>query len=235
MARRKGSKALTDAQAETVALVNRFQSAVVSGQESWFLALLEAIAAWRLPEEAVGERRYRYLIGGEAFDWLLLAERLCQGLDGLIPVEEREALLFETRPPLAMGEEEFRRRIGVAKYRAYLNYFYGVAVEEALQMVVAEEVHKERLSRVWDRGQQSEDEAFLRIYGAPRPELVKQFCQEQGLLADGALSLGQYKEFLYWLFKYRLRHCDPARVASDTRKGLAMLRRLQASAPAQHT
>ena len=42
----------------------------------WFLALLEAIALWSLPEETVDERRYCYLIGGEAFDWLLLAERL---------------------------------------------------------------------------------------------------------------------------------------------------------------
>ncbi|GAJ03845.1 unnamed protein product, partial [marine sediment metagenome] len=32
-------------------------------------------------------------------------------------------------------------------------------------------------------------------------------------------------EFTYWLFKYRLNHCDKARVASDTKKGLEQLNR----------
>jgi len=32
--------------------------------------------------------------------------------------------------------------------------------------------------------------------------------------------------FTYWLFKYRLRQCDRAKVASDTRRGLAQLARL---------
>lgn len=227
MMRPQGDKALAQAKAEAKALVESLQSSIASGQKHWFLALLEAIGRWRLPEETVDGRRYRYLIGGEAFDWLLLAERLCQGLDGLVPVEEREALLFETRPPLATGEDEFRRLIGAPKYRAHLNFVYGVLVEEALQMVVEEEVHKERLNCVWDKGPQLEDEAYLRIYGASRQELVQLFCQERGLAANGRLSLIEYKEFIYWLFKYRLRHCDPARVASDTRKGLAALARLQ--------
>src|SRR5688572_10397351 len=42
----------------------------------WFTAVLEAIALWQSPEETYGERHFRYLVGSEAFDWLLLAERL---------------------------------------------------------------------------------------------------------------------------------------------------------------
>jgi len=194
--RGKASKALIRAQAEAGALLEGLHVAIASGQKHWFLALLEAIGRWRLPEETVEGRHYRYLIGG---------------------------------PPLPIGEDEFRRLIGGAKYRAHLNYFYGVLVEEALQMTVAEEVEKERLNRVWENGQRLEEEVYLRIYGAPRPELLQRFCQERGLAADGRLSLIEYKEFTYWLFKYRLRACDPARVASDTRKGLARLTRLQAT------
>ena len=33
-------------------------------------------------------------------------------------------------------------------------------------------------------------------------------------------SLSELKEFTYWLFKYRLKHNDKERVASDTRKAL---------------
>ena len=50
------------------------------------------------PTGDVGGRTYRYLVGGEAFDWLLLAERLCDEIEDLIPDDEREALLF-LRPP----------------------------------------------------------------------------------------------------------------------------------------
>ena len=44
---------------------------------------------------------------------------------------------------------------------------------------------------------------------------------------DTTISLAEAREFTYWLFKYRLRYCDPARVASDTRRALGMLRRLE--------
>ena len=48
----------------------------------------------------------------------------------------------------------------------------------------------------------------------------------------GAVILGDYlqlKEFTYWLFKYRVRSLEGARVASDTRKGLAALSRVEAA------
>ncbi|MEC9014746.1 MAG: hypothetical protein VYA78_09260, partial [Chloroflexota bacterium] len=43
----------------------------------WQKALLEAVGRWTTVEEVLDGREYRYLIQGEAFDWLLLAERLC--------------------------------------------------------------------------------------------------------------------------------------------------------------
>ena len=111
--------------------------------EDWFDTLLNAIGRWELAEETVGGRHYSYLISGEAFDWLLLAERLCEEADGAIPAEEREALLFFGRTPRPLDETEFKRAIGDAKHHAHLNFVYGVAVEEALQLVVEEEVLKE--------------------------------------------------------------------------------------------
>ena len=43
------------------------------------------------------------------------------------------------------------------------------------------------------------------------------------VVAQRELSLSELREFMYWLFKYRVRMCEPARVASDTRKALAQL------------
>lgn len=216
-------------QAETMASAQGLREEVTRVKGHWFTALLNAIAAWRRPQETVNGRSYRYLIGGEAFDWLLLAERLCAELDGLVPHKELEDLLFEGRPPVPIGEEEFHRTIGSAKYRAHLNFFYGVLVEEALQVAVEQEVQKERLSRVWAHGQRADDEVCQHIYGFTRLELLRKFCQERGMAPVDGLSLGEYKEFTYWLFKYRLRSSDPARVASDTRKGLAMLAGLESA------
>ncbi len=41
------------------------------------------------------------------------------------------------------------------------------------------------------------------------------------------ISLSELKEFTYWLFKRRLAAQDPARVASDTRRGLLRLQAME--------
>ena len=56
-------------------VVFRMRQAILDG-EHWFEALLDGVSRWRVPEETIGNRHYQYLIHGEAFDWLLLAERL---------------------------------------------------------------------------------------------------------------------------------------------------------------
>jgi hypothetical protein len=215
-----------DQAAKVEGLLGRLREEVESGERHWFIAVLEGVGQWPLAEEEVNGRRYRYMIGGEAFDWLLLAERLCEALDDLTAEEEREALLMHGRFPTEVSEETFRRLLGAAKYRAHLNFRYGVQVEEALQLSVAQEVQKERLSRVWENGH-IDDDVCSRIYGATRRELFARFQREQGLSGD-SVSLGDLHEFTYWLFKHRVNNADPARVASDTRKGLAMFSRLQA-------
>ncbi len=212
--------------AKVESLLGRLRETVASGERHWFIAVLEGVGQWPLAEEEVNGRRYRYMIGGEAFDWLLLAERLCEALDDLTPEEERDAFLMHGRFPTEVSEETFRRLLGAAKYRAHLNFRYGVQVEEALQLSVTQEVQKDRQSRVWENGQ-IDDDVCSRIYGATRRELFAGFQREQGLSGD-SVSLGDLHEFTYWLFKHRVNNADPARVASDTRKGLAMFSRLQA-------
>jgi hypothetical protein len=197
--------------------------------ESWYLAMLRAMARWNLAEEKVDGRSYRYLIGGEAFDWLLLAERLLDELADAVPDEERDALLFDGHPPVEIDEDLFQELIGTPKYQAHLNYLYGVTVEEALQLAVQEEVDKDRHSHVWASAAGDDVGAFERLYGRTQYELLREFQQESGLEPSDDLQLGDLKEFTYWLFRYRVRMHDGARVASDTRKGLAALSRVEAA------
>jgi len=202
--------------------IRHLKEAIAAGKH-WYIALLAALGVWQAAEEPIDGRLYRYLIDGEAFAWLLLAERLCREVDGLLPEDEKTALLFYGRPPLKLTTEEFKDLIGNRKYQQYLNFFYGVTAEEALVQAVEEEVHKERRSLGLGKRHNVCDEAYSRIYGADQGELLRQFRREKGYRKTRATGLAELREFTYWLFKYRLQHSEKARVASDTKKALRWL------------
>ncbi len=204
--------------------IEHLKRAIAEGKH-WYIALLEAIGLWTSPEETYNGRTYRYLIANEAFNWLLLAERLIYEVADLITEEERDNLLFFGKPPLELAEKEFKGLIGRSKYCAYLNYFYGVIVEGALVMAVEEEVRKEHRSLGYSGEQNIVDEVYERLYGADQATLLRKFRMERGYPLRRSISLSELEEFTYWLFKHRLRRCDKARVASDTKKGLEELKR----------
>ena len=204
--------------------IAHLKEAIASGKH-WYIALLEAIGLWTSAEETHDGRKYRYLIANEAFDWLLLAERLCAEVDGLLPEQEKTALLFFGKFPIELTNKEFKKLIGSAKYRAQLNYLYGVTVEEALVLAVEREVRKEQRLRAYSAEKDVSDEAYRRIYGASQRELLELFGTEKGYAQQGSIEFSQLKEFTYWLFKYRLKNCDKARIASDTKKALNELQR----------
>lgn len=232
------------------------RSAVRAGVP-WPRALLEAVALWTAPREVYRERTYRYLIQGEALDWLTLSERLGAELAEMAPVAaaehlpqdrsapapggpakparsgptaaELEGLLFQGRLPAEVTPEEFKDWMGGNKYRAYLNYWYGVVVEEALQQAVEDDVRKRRLALCYPDHEDLVEEAFTHLYGQTQSALLKEYRQEAGISPRAALSLADGKEFTYWLSKRRFKLWDPARVASDTRKGIRKLKQLEAA------
>ena len=196
----------------------------IASGKNWYLALLEAIGLWTGAEETYQGRHYRYLIDGEAFDWLLLAERLCREVSDLLPEAERDALLFHSQPPVILSAKEFKKLIGGGKYQQYLNYFYGVTVEEALLRAVEAEIRKEKRISGYAREENLANEAYRRIYGSTKAILLKRFRRQRRYPQLKSTSLDELKEFSYWLFKYRLQQCDRARVASDTKKALEQLK-----------
>lgn len=220
--------------------VLHLRSAVRSGVP-WYQAMLEAIGLWTVPQEVHQGRVYQYLILGEAFDWLLLAERLCPELNEAIGDEETEALLFNGKLPEDVTQETFQELIGATKHRGYLNYWYGIVMEEALQLATEEEVRKRHRARCYPDSEELVEEAFTHLYGKTRADLLGEFRQEakkNPLCSFGKnetegfdLNLTDLKEFTYWLFKRRVKMWDPARVASDTRKGIKRLHLLEESQP----
>lgn len=203
--------------------VRHFKQAITGGKH-WYRALLEAISMWTVAEETIGERKFNYIIGGEAFDWLLLAERLCLSVKGLIPDEEAERLLFQGKAPVNITNDEFKNLIGTGKYNQYLSYFYGITVEEALLLAVEAEVVKQRRAMVLHHDRDLLDEAFRRVYGAEEKDLLRDFREARGYPKNSSIGLAELREFTYWLFKYRLEHADRSKVASDTKKAMEYLK-----------
>lgn len=219
-----GAEADTGTDAEAL---QRMHASLAEGNH-WCVAMLEAIALWRSSHETLHGRIYTYLIAGEAFDWLELAERLLDELGELVPEEEREALLFQGKLPLDITPWEFQRTLGRVKYRAHLNFWYGVLVEEALLVAVEERMAKEGAS-VGLSGRTGRDNAIYQwVYGLTLAELLAAYAEQRGVATADTMSLAEHRAFTYWCFKHRLEHRDPAKVASDTRLGLAKLQQMYA-------
>ncbi len=200
---------------------------------AWFDALLDCIRDWDLPRETLNGREYVYLIEQEAFDWLLLAERICDSAPpGLLPSDEVEALLIDESSPELLSEVEFQERLGTAKYWAHLNFLYGVRVEQALHLAVERVLLKERSGLAFSHARRELDsDVFGRIYGARQPDLLREYRATVGReqIDPERLEHAEWQAFTYWLFRRRLERQDPARVASDTRQGLDMLYELEAA------
>ena len=190
---------------------------------NWYVALLEAVRLWSSPEEDYEGRHYQYLVDNEAFDWLVLAGRLCEEVGGLIPEEELINLLFFDRPPRELSKEELKNSIGASKYKAYLNYLYGILVEKFLLLSVTEEIRKKKRVLGLNNDNGVVDEAYRIVYGATQSALLKQFRKERHYPQLRSIRLSELNEFTYWLFKYRIKMRDKSCVASDTKKALTKL------------
>lgn len=190
---------------------------------NWYIALLEAIRLWSSPEEVYNGEHYKYLIGGQAFDWLRLAERLCEEIREFVPEEEIINLLFFDRPPVKVAEKAFKQMLGTVKYRAYLNYLYGVLIEQALILTNVYEVRKQSIVPL--KSEDETDRAFQRIYRAGQQELLDAFRKEMKYPRRKSITLSEMKEFTYWLFKYRVNTSEKPKIASDTKKALFLMYR----------
>ena len=209
--------------------INRFKAEITSGK-NWFLALLEAVKNWPVSEETVGDQTYHYLISDEALDMLQLAERLLKAAGNLVPENEKVAFLFYNKPPVVLTPEKTKELLGDKRFGQYLNFFYGITAEEALLQAVEDEVRKEEGGLNMHNEAQIIDETYRRIYEVPQRVLLHQFRKEKGYTSSGSTSLEQMKEFSYWRFKYRLKHCEKPRIASDTKKALDWMKKNSAKA-----
>ena len=211
---------------EDAEAIVQFRERVGAG-EHWFTAMLSAMKSWRSPIEEYEGRTFRYVYGNEAFDYLVLAERLCEAARDLIPEEEWERLILEGIPPISITIRQFKELLGPEKYRAHLNFLYGIAAEEALQLSLEEAFQKDRMFLGAASPYGDLAETFPRLYDAPFEDLLGEFRRDHGLPDGETISWSDHREFTYWLFKYRLKATDKARIAANTRRALDQLEQMR--------
>ena len=202
-----------------------FKNSLSQGKE-WVSELIKSMSLWTLEEEIYNGKHNKYLIDGEAFDWLLLARRLLDAIGDLVPTTEKNRLLLSEDISDLMSQDEFRNLLGPEKYSAYLNYWYGIVVEEAV-IRSAEEEEGKGMPRSGKIGKaRIRQKAYEKLYGLNQEELYTTYLSDKGYQKTPSFNVGIAKEFTYWLFKYRLVNSEGERVASDTRKGLLLLNKM---------
>ena len=149
----------------------------------------------------------------------------------MIPSDDRENLLFEGVLPHDFDREQFKDLLGSDKYRAYLNYYYGIVVEEALHLAVELDLNKRFVSNGHQYSRDFTNEIFRRIYTMDYVDLLMKFRQITEKPFANEMHISELKEFTYWLFKYRIMNSDKAKTASDTKKGLEQLMIMKAPTP----
>ena len=211
-------------------LIDDLKARLADENADWRRILFEIMAEWPLAGEWVDDREFVYLIGGEAFDWRALAERLMGAAGEAISIGDKERLLFGPDPPEEISDDEFSRMLGVEKHRAHLNYVYGITSERGLILAVEEAIRKRRVARGYSPSDDRIDDAYINLYRATQEELLKEhrkeLAEQEGKRpAKGELKLTLIESdaFTYWLFKRRFKLSEPARLASDTRKALEQL------------
>ncbi|MCL2707063.1 MAG: hypothetical protein FWE97_02725 [Dehalococcoidia bacterium] len=203
-------------------IIGCFKSSLITGK-NWYLALLEAVKNWPVSEEHFDGKDYHYIIHDEALDLLQIAERLLTAAGELVPEDEKISFLFRNKTPLQLNKEEVRELMGEQCLGQHLNFFYGIVVEEAIIQAVEEAVRKEEQGLNMRNETAIIDEAYNRVYEASQRTLLRKFRNDMVYGTSRKMTLKQLKEFSYWRFKYRLKHCDKARIASDTKKALSWL------------
>lgn len=203
-------------------VIARLRERIESG-ENWHRALLAAVSEWPLEEEVLNDERFVYLIDGEALDLARIYDRLALEIADLVPEEELEALLVFGKSPAGLSREEMRTLMGSERYKAYLTFIYGVLVEEMVVLAALHGLRKKRRASGLTRYDADLDDAYRLVYGQSRLELLNAFRKERSLKRTRSISLTEMQEFVYWLFKLRLRNSDKSRVASDTKRALVLL------------
>ena len=200
-------------------LNNNFDS-----DESLIHTFLKIIGHWPLKSEIIDGIEYQYWINDEAFNWYLLASRIIFSVKDEQNIKKLDHFLSTVHFLPGSDQRIMINLFPPDKYRAHLNFIYGVILEEVIICFNEMEKNKDVLNQfnVTD----SINLVYLNLYGMDYTEFIRLFEFETKNKLDQFDTLHSYYNFLYWSWKYRLKKSTPEKIAYDSQSGINFLMNL---------
>ena len=200
-------------------LIEELKSKIENGI-NWEIAIVDCISEWNLNEEFYRGYKYKYWINNEAFDWMTLTERLGSAIKSYLNKEKYHELIFTGLLPNKISYEYMKKIISRNKLSQMRNFYYGIIIEDLIYVEKSQQYLKNSLHNA------NKYDLYEDIYGKNIKLLFKQFAKNIKFVNKNTINLYTYKEFIYWLFKYRIRNSDKTKVASDTNLSIKLAKNI---------
>ncbi|MQG06893.1 MAG: hypothetical protein FI681_03660 [SAR202 cluster bacterium] len=190
-------------------LIQELKSKIENGI-NWEKAVVDCISDWDISEEFYRGYKYKYWINNEAFDWMTLTERLGSAIKSYLSKKKYHELIFTGLLPNKSSYEYMKKVISKNKLSQMRNFYYGIIIEDLIYIQKSQQYLKNSLYSI------NEYDGYEEIYGKNINLLFQQFAKNIKFTRQNTINLYTYKEFIYWLFKFRIKYSEKTKVASDT-------------------
>ena len=190
-------------------LIQELKSKIENGT-NWEKAVVDCISDWDISEEFYRGYKYKYWINNEAFDWMTLTERLGSAIKSYLSKKKYHELIFTGLLPNKSSYEYMKKIISKNKLSQMRNFYYGIIIEDLIYIQKSQQYLKNSLYSI------NEYDGYEEIYGKNINLLFQQFAKNIKFTRQNTINLYTYKEFIYWLFKFRIKYSEKTKVASDT-------------------
>tara|TARA_Y100001970_G_scaffold225688_1_gene278739 strand:- start:18142 stop:18807 length:666 start_codon:yes stop_codon:yes gene_type:complete len=182
---------------------------------------LKIIGKWPVKTEIINNIEYKYWIDDEAFNWHLLATRIIFSLNEETNKKPLNAFLHSTYLLPGSDQRKIINLFPPDKYRAHLNFIYGVVLEEVIICFNEMEKNKDIINQF--HASDAINAVYLDLYGYNFSEFKRIYEFEKKIKLDKFDSLYSYYDFLYWSWKYRIKKSTPEKIAYDSQSGINFL------------
>lgn len=200
-------------------LIQELKSKIENGI-NWEKAVVDCISDWDINEEFYRGYKYKYWINNEAFDWMTLTERLGSAIKSYLNKKKYHELIFTGLLPNKSSYEYMKKVISKNKLSQMRNFYYGIIIEDLIYIQKSQQYLKNSLNDI------NGYDGYEEIYGKNINLLFQQFAKNIKFTKQSTINLYTYKEFIYWLFKFRIKNSDKTKVASDTNLSIKLAKNI---------
>ena len=200
-------------------LIQELKSKIENGI-NWEKAVVDCISDWDISEEFYRGYKYKYWINNEAFDWMTLTERLGSAIKSYLNKKKYHELIFTGLLPNKSSYEYMKKVISKNKLSQMRNFYYGIIIEDLIYIQKSQQYLKNSLNDI------NGYDGYEEIYGKNINLLFQQFAKNIKFTKQSTINLYTYKEFIYWLFKFRIQNTDKTKVASDTNLSIKLAKNI---------